>query len=165
MRRLLFGVIVMASVILIRPHFISTAEAGPVYELYSLEALVQKAETIMIGQVTSVSEKMENLSLDDVTSPFLMLTVKFNNTEVLRGDQKKTAIRQYASFANTWRTGETWMVFLLKPTSLGFDPVLGGGILRISGENAEGHIVYKGITRTTLPLREIRELILAHGKK
>jgi hypothetical protein len=84
--------------------------------------------------------------------------------EVLRGDPEKAALRQYSSIANIWHVGERVLVFSQKPTSLGFDPVFGTGILTIKGEDAFGSIVYQGRVREKLGLQEIRDLIKARDR-
>ncbi len=165
MKRILCIVLLIASTALVRPSLASSDKASPVYTLYTLEALVKKADNIMIGRVASVNEKMEYLSLNKVISLFLVLTVQFEDVEVLRGDKEKTVIRQYSSIANTWKTGETLMVFSLKPTSLGFDTVLGAGILRVNGSDAKGLILYKDVMHRTMPLHEILQLIKAREKR
>ena len=138
--------------------------SGPVYPLYTLETLVDRADNIMIGEVVDVTEKMEHLKLDGVTSPFLVVTAHFKNIEILRGDPQKTSIRQYSSFANIWRKGEKLLVFSNKPTELGFEPVLGAGIMTIKESDAHGYIVYKGKMQQSMPLQAIREVIKASNR-
>lgn len=90
----------------------------------SLEQKIKEADSVLFGEVSLVTEKLEKLQFDGLELEFLTVTVQFKNIEIVRGDKKRTTIRQYSSLARSWKRGEHVFVLLEKPTALNYDPII-----------------------------------------
>jgi hypothetical protein len=126
--------------------------------LKPLEMLVKEADSIVVGEVSHVTEKRERMLFDGVKSWFLTTTVHFKTIDVLKGDPKRKTLRQYSPLSDNWAKGDSLIVFLNKPTVLRYDGILEGGRYILKGDKVHGLFYVNEEFLDVVSLDQIRAL-------